>query len=117
MSTISRRNVVKISLWTAPAIVVASAAPAFANSTKLECEPKGNRSRRLVNGVKSWDYHLKPGCDLEIEFVLIAGLEATQEQSNKRWTVSGLDWESENAQDVVIRSKDGRMWSGTVVFV
>lgn len=119
MTEITRRGVITASLWTAPIVLLASEAPAFATSPPLpvlECKPKGNRSRRISKKHKAWDYHVKPGCTNEIECVWIAGIAADFEQTNKRWSVPDFEWQAERDQEVHIQTKDGRFWSGMVRF-
>lgn len=108
----------RASLWAAPTIALAVAAPAYATSTTpppLTCKPKGNRSQRHgKNTRKTWDYHLDPVCGATVLCAWIDGKMAERDQS-KRWTVRDLPGDKRE-RPVHIVGKGGATWSGVVVF-
>ena len=109
----TRRSILKTTAWTTPAVMVATAAPAFATSDPtpppVECEPVGckrpGKPRRK-------SYYLTPGCDSQVLAVHIDGRRA--ELTDHGWAIHDQG-DSRHALPVVITTSAGT-WAGAVAF-
>lgn len=118
----SRRGLLKTAAWTAPAVALATAAPAFASShvePEPECEVKGWRTN---HGHKehpepkpgTHHYHLLVGCgDEEVVEVTIAGITASRDTEGA--------WVAHNVrggvhQPVIVTTREGVRLNAVVRF-
>lgn len=119
---ISRRGLLKTTAWAAPAVVVATTAPAYATSgvdpePEVKCDPKGIRVARSKGKKPRWDYHLTTtGCGL-VAAVWINGHMAAYSFQTRRWTVYNRPHSTKQVVDVVIVDFKGRKWAGGVTFL
>lgn len=111
----TRRTVLRTAAWTAPAVTIAVAAPAFATSlTPFTCKPTGCKGPG--SGGKTKDYFLTPGCGTS---AVVVGVSI----DGKTATLVGDQWVLRNQADsqanlsVTITSKTGQTWTGTVKFL
>ena len=110
----TRRTVLRAAAWTAPAVSIAVAAPAFATaSNSIECKPTGCKAPG--EGTVTKDYYLSPGCGplAEILAVTIGGSTATL--VGDQWVVYGQP-DSEAFLPVTITFSGGQTWTGSVKF-
>lgn len=107
----ARRTVLKAAAWSAPAVAIASTAPAYATSeTALVCEVVGWRTNHgHKNHPKpepgTHHYHLTAACAGTVRAVWIAGVEATL--SDGVWTA--LNIRGGVHQPVRVLTDDGPM--------
>ena len=117
---ISRRGLLKTAAWTAPAVVVATSAPAFASShvePSPECEVKAWRTNH-GHGDKDepgrHDYHLLAGCgDEEVVEVTIAGITASRDADGV-WVAHNI--RGGVHQPVIVTTREGVRLNAVVRF-
>ena len=117
----TRRTVLRAAAWSAPAVVIATAAPAFAASTPGNpdvpvCVPKGCKFPGRSNKERIKSYRLAPGClDEMIESVTINGKPAVPDGRGNWWLRDQPN--SKSPLPVTIHFVDGQEWIGTVKFL
>lgn len=109
----TRRTVLRAAAWTAPAVSIAVAAPAYASaSTPFECKPTGCKAPGAGAGTK--DFFVSPGCNESlVASVYIDDKLATHE--GNQWVLRAQK-DSGTWRTVTITSQAGEKWTGPVQF-
>ena len=112
MSDLNRRTVLRAAAWAAPAVVTATAAPAFATSLEPVCKPEGCK---LPGKPQRKSYRLSPGCESgKVTGVFINGKTAVWD--GRYWWLRDQK-DSRSPLPVSIVFSGGTQWSGTVKFL
>lgn len=119
-TTLSRRGVLRTAAWSVPAVVVATAAPAFATSVKLPPEyplcavPTACKLPGKGHNTKDYEIGLVVYPGVHISQVLVDGKAAVKKDG--RWFIGGFK-DSRSLRTVRVVASDGAFWEGMVKFL
>lgn len=96
--TPSRRTLLRTAVWTAPAVSIAVAAPAYAASHVVTCTISGTRTGA--------NFYVTVGCNVEVTSVQVGSTPAVWNGEKYHAQMSGVG-QIGSTQDVTIMTKHG----------